>query len=623
MDPKKSTESIGGQIQPAAIRMSQYFDASIEDVVNELFQNARRAGATRVTVDVSDLAIRIEDDGKGIERPEVLLEFGVSGWSEDPGKSENPRGIGFFALARRRTRIVSTTASRTWEAKLTPDQFVGQAQSPVIESTVDGSPRGTCITVDLRVNENHLSTAMTVRRAARFYPVPVVMNDEELERSGFLDGSRWTHTWKHLEIGVKRGPAAGHCGINFNGNVVRTGKLPTITTLQDPDHQRKGEDWRAAVDVQQGAGLSLALSQRWDMLDSKEMTELAEVCKWAILSAIALTSPKSRLSYETWSLGRKHLKDYFPAPVQMLERWIAPRAGLDRTRPRLYEKLEDGGPAPLLMSSEIDPPDAQALQRALTAHQDVIGPLYEEDERLAGYAWYDNLARVVGIRFTYRKEGEGGYWLLKPRNTKTDHPRAERHRDHQAAARVRNIRIEIDVEAPDGTRRTRALEADLALRATCANQSSPQEDIEILLTNEAAIDKPTLKRMLKCAYFEKDYDDSEADPDGYREDEFDNGVESITLQILESREESTRRNDLGMLGATLVDKLNEGETLTVQRTAAGTCTVKVERTTDDKNVMQVQEDLYLESDDNADELPHVKRLGMRRLRAVSTRPISK
>ena len=350
------------------------------------------------------------------------------------------------------------------------------------------------------------------------------------------------------------------------------------------------------------------------------MTELAEVSKWAILSAIALTSPRARLSYETWVLGREHLKDYFPEPVRMLERWAAPKAGLDRNRGRFYEHL-DSGVAPLLMTAEIDPPDAQALQRAVTAHPEAIGPLYQEDERLTGYPWYDKLPRATAIRFTYRKEGEGGYWLLQPQNSK--HPRAEPNRRHQTATRVKNIRMEIDVEAPNGRTTTSMLEADLALPASHVAQSTPQDDVEVILTEDAAIDKQALKKLLKQAYFEKDYDQLESDQDEYREEEFDNGVESIALQILEGYEETTRRNELSILGATLLDELNNGETLIVQRTRAGSCTVKVERTTDDKNVVHVQEDLYFKSGDNADEPPDVKHLGMRRLRALSTRAISK
>ena len=80
-------------------------------LVSELLQNARRAGATQVTIDHDATARRLTviDDGCGIEDFQRLLTFNESGWDEDTIRTEHAFGLGFskcLYAARDRKSVV-------------------------------------------------------------------------------------------------------------------------------------------------------------------------------------------------------------------------------------------------------------------------------------------------------------------------------------------------------------------------------------------------------------------------------------------------------------------------------------------------------------------------------------
>ena len=83
----------------AISRVTRFFNATTVETLNELFQNARRAGATRVDVTIADGEVRVADDGEGITQPAALLAFGQSHWDSAPAQREDPAGIGVYALA--------------------------------------------------------------------------------------------------------------------------------------------------------------------------------------------------------------------------------------------------------------------------------------------------------------------------------------------------------------------------------------------------------------------------------------------------------------------------------------------------------------------------------------------
>jgi len=93
-------------------KVDRFFSGSIGDRITELMQNARRAGATRVTItqdidtkikgvygDEDAGLVRIQDNGEGIQDWTKLLDLGASDWHPNIEESEDPAGVGFFCLA--------------------------------------------------------------------------------------------------------------------------------------------------------------------------------------------------------------------------------------------------------------------------------------------------------------------------------------------------------------------------------------------------------------------------------------------------------------------------------------------------------------------------------------------
>lgn len=88
--------------------------AGKESIVLELVQNARRAGATQVQVDIEAIAdykstVRIIDDGCGVDDMQKLFCAALSGWDEQTKLTETPYGLGFLStlFAARRIRVES------------------------------------------------------------------------------------------------------------------------------------------------------------------------------------------------------------------------------------------------------------------------------------------------------------------------------------------------------------------------------------------------------------------------------------------------------------------------------------------------------------------------------------
>lgn len=80
-------------------------------LITELLQNARRAGASRVTVsyDHAQQLLRVADDGQGIDDFQKLLTFHESGWGETLAAQEFPFGIGFSKCLYAATRCIVTS----------------------------------------------------------------------------------------------------------------------------------------------------------------------------------------------------------------------------------------------------------------------------------------------------------------------------------------------------------------------------------------------------------------------------------------------------------------------------------------------------------------------------------
>ena len=80
------------RVSPEAIsKVTRIFNGSLDDIFNELLQNARRAGASMVAISALHLedacVITVSDDGAGIDDPANLVSLGQSDWSDETSMS--------------------------------------------------------------------------------------------------------------------------------------------------------------------------------------------------------------------------------------------------------------------------------------------------------------------------------------------------------------------------------------------------------------------------------------------------------------------------------------------------------------------------------------------------------
>ncbi|MCY4601018.1 MAG: ATP-binding protein, partial [Acidobacteria bacterium] len=152
------TSKLRARIHDSAIeRVTRMFAATLSDIFSETLQNARRAGATRVRVQLREIgedsppAIVVSDDGAGIADPAVLLSFGENGWSEDLVRREDAAGMGFLSLARRGCAVSSRPRARHthpvpgWRVELAPEHFLGEAEAAVDADDAAPFPHGTAV----------------------------------------------------------------------------------------------------------------------------------------------------------------------------------------------------------------------------------------------------------------------------------------------------------------------------------------------------------------------------------------------------------------------------------------------------------------------------------------------
>lgn len=119
-------------------KADRLFTGDLDGRIIELLQNARRAGATKVTIANDDGWVTVKDNGKGISDFAKLLDLGGSGWDEACEKSEDPAGVGIFCLAPREVTIrskgkMATISKDGWTSA--PTEVIADPQ-PVRKGTI-------------------------------------------------------------------------------------------------------------------------------------------------------------------------------------------------------------------------------------------------------------------------------------------------------------------------------------------------------------------------------------------------------------------------------------------------------------------------------------------------------
>jgi hypothetical protein len=175
-------------------------------VVQELIQNARRAGATRVCIDHDQTTgtLTVDDDGAGIEDFQTLLTFAASGWSAEVATSERPYGMGFMAAIYAASQVEIT--SRGKRLVFDTDRLLAD-EAFRLEATGRFEPGARIILSGVKLD----TPAHTMQLIAHGYPIPLIFNGLELQRPDAVDAGGFSRC------------AVGHTRINdrYNSGSVR------------------------------------------------------------------------------------------------------------------------------------------------------------------------------------------------------------------------------------------------------------------------------------------------------------------------------------------------------------------------------------------------------------------
>ena len=383
-------------VSPETInRVGRLFNNTLPDVLNELFQNARRAKATRLSVKLrraDQVVLSICDNGMGIADPRSVLTLGHSDWDAEIAKREDPAGMGMFSLAGHDISITSRHADNphAWCLSIPAHAWDGSADIPVEQA---GNLVGTTIDIILPQEwDDHVERLVSA--AALHYPLSVTFNGEECASADWLADTIDISEWNGCRIGVFAGRCCGGPSLNFNGLQIAC-KLPTIAEAHP------GTMFYAKVDILDCPALQLVLPARKEAVANAALGELRVAVERAIFKAIG-RRPSHKLGFDSWSRAAE-IGVVLAEAEPILGTWnpsIADSSSFyDLSRPLAASEA--------ILVEPHDPDVEQCVARALK-DSPLRARLAEERREYAGYSWYDRLPRLGNFRFDIEHAG-GNY----------------------------------------------------------------------------------------------------------------------------------------------------------------------------------------------------------------------
>lgn len=504
-------QTIRASVSPETIgKVTRLFNGTLGDILNELLQNARRAGASAVDVDAmpleDGLRIVVEDDGCGIDDPARVLALGASRWNETVASGEDPAGMGVFSLAGKAATIESRPAEgqAAWRIDIAAGAWTGACE---VDVTSSKRQKGTSIAFDMpRINEGTLDHALT--EAAQFFPLPVRFRGAEKPRKDFLAGAIHVENWEGSRIGIFKGrPYYRSPDVNFHGITVLS-KLFEVP-------QVRGEVVHARIDIGYTPQLQLVLPARKEFVDSEGLIALKHACEAACYRAIA-GQPTHSLSFERHQRAAE-LGIVLPEADAVLHGWEPDIADTDIGN--------ETGPQRAITGDEIlmDAHEAhfgQAIARALRGNP-LREKLVERKDAFAGYSWYDEL-RVLSEP-TFVVEANGITHTVD--GVGADPPMGN-------AGEAERIALEFTIEDQRSTSVTRAsVAADLVFTFPDGCCTDGLEDVTIAYVRSETLEPEGLVDILDSACFSS-WNDSDADSWDTQHERFLRDARELAFRIL-------------------------------------------------------------------------------------------
>lgn len=159
-------------------------------VIQELIQNARRAGATTVWVTTGVSAdgiqtVSIIDNGRGLEDFSVLLRVASSSWNDETKANEGPYGLGFMSAVYSAKYVEVVSIGKV--LRMDQDRVLADGKFEV-EDYEEALPNGAVTAVTLH-GIDATKVTQNIERLVSGYAIDVICNGRSLPRPDMLDGS--------------------------------------------------------------------------------------------------------------------------------------------------------------------------------------------------------------------------------------------------------------------------------------------------------------------------------------------------------------------------------------------------------------------------------------------------
>ncbi len=505
-------------VSPQTItKVTRLFNGTIEDILNELLQNSRRAGASWIGIvhETNDLgtSIMVSDNGSGVADPAQMLALGDSRWGADIAEAEDPAGMGVFSLAGKETTITSRSADfdKGWTASIPLDGWTGEQDIAVRAIDVE-------IGTTIRFFMPGLTAqcaARIVKEVCKFYPIPVIANGCEVPREDFLAKAVHVARWNGSWIGVFEGHEYhSEPTVNFHGLLLKRKLAGVSETLG-------GKHYHARLDIGATPDLALVLPARKEFVQNDGLTALLAAARRTIFEAIA-AKETHRLSYDDWKaacdLGVEMAEAEAVLPV-----WHPRVAEHDQLKVD-YTEIPCGENA--IRVEEFEPAIGQALGRAL--RDDMCRHrLVESHAEYSGYAWYDRLHQLGNVRF-YIEKGEA-------RHIVAENGSFPSLGEHIVADRV-ELRYCI-YHQPTEYEKEHCREADVAFSVNEDGWYSGVEQVRIAFVPNDTLVPEVLAELIEDVCFCAS-DDSEADSWETQHEHFMRDARELAAEVLLGEEEA-------------------------------------------------------------------------------------
>lgn len=530
-------------------KVTRLFNSTLTDGLNEMLQNARRAGASCVAIShrTNDgvTEICVTDDGSGVEHPANLLTLGSSGWDDSTMAREDPAGMGVFSLAGREVTITSCHASHdsAWRVTIPADGWTGETDLMLDPAE---HPIGTSIRFSIEQSVDHPTADKAIAAVARYFPLPLIVNGTEATRESFLERALHQTSWHGSTIGVYAGSNTYRDpSVNFHGLVLNH-KLVTVSESLTARH------YHARLDIGETAGLQLVLPARKEFVVNDAYAELLIACERAIYEHIAL-QPSHRLSFENWQRAAD-LGVTLPEADPVLKRWAPATSHSEYGNPSLSRQGAAGDEIRVDATTVIVICDEafieQPFDRALATHP--MGPcLAAEHSNYTGYAWYDAIDRLQDVEFVVTTDDGQTF------------PATEMAADQfEADLRAQAIVCRWNIATAEGEPlRQESIPTDLALFVDDDYWFENLDALKIAWTDARALKPEDLVNLLECVSFSPS-DDSAADSWDTQHEAFLRDARSRANTLLLSEDEAIVADIRDLIFANRW-RLPQGRTVTI------------------------------------------------------------